>query len=136
MTSLQIKYFLEVAECLSFSGAARKLYIAQPSISRHIRLLEIELNATLFDRTGRSLKLTHVGELYRALFTEVIHRIDDIKRENQEYLKTLAGEVKIAIPSSMNTSDYLFDVLDSCAEKHPNINLNISFLSFDQFLDF
>ena len=43
MTFLQIQYFLKTAECMSFSQAARQLYVTQPSVSRQIKQLEQEL---------------------------------------------------------------------------------------------
>ena len=42
MTSLQIQYFLKVADCMSFSQAADELYVSQPSVSRQIQQLEHE----------------------------------------------------------------------------------------------
>ena len=43
MTSLQVQYFLKVAESMSFSKAAEELYVSQPSVSRQIQRLEEEL---------------------------------------------------------------------------------------------
>ena len=47
MTSLQVNYFLRVAESMSFSKAAEELYVSQPSVSRQVQLLEQELGAVL-----------------------------------------------------------------------------------------
>ena len=131
MTSLQVEYFLAVAEHMSFSAAAKKKFVSQPSISKHIRNLELELDATLFDRTaGRDLKLTHIGQLYLEFFRSAARRIEEIREDNQNYLRGLLGEVRIATVTSMNASDLLFEVLESCSQKHPNINIQVSFLPF------
>lgn len=75
MTELQIKYFLKVAQCMSFTQAAQELYLSQPSISRQIALLEEELGVRLFDRQNRNrLSLTSAGMVYRDSFLR-IHRI-------------------------------------------------------------
>ena len=54
MTSLQIQYFLKVADCMSFSQAADELYVSQPSVSRQIQQLEHELGCALFDRSRKN----------------------------------------------------------------------------------
>ena len=61
MTLQQLKYVLTIAEEGSFSAAARKLFLAQPSLSAMVRSLEDELGITIFDRSTRSLQITEDG---------------------------------------------------------------------------
>ena len=69
MTSLQIKYFLKAAECMSFSRAAQELFVSQPSVSNQIKQLEQELGYRLFDRTQRNaISLTAAGMVFRDSF--------------------------------------------------------------------
>lgn len=71
MTSLQIQYFLKVADTMSFSRAAAELYVSQPAISRQIRFLEEEIGYPLFDRTRKNrIILTSAGMLFRDCFRE------------------------------------------------------------------
>ncbi|XVS66661.1 LysR family transcriptional regulator [Actinosynnema sp. CA-299493] len=56
-----LRYFVAVAERLSFTGAARELYVSQPALSRQIRQLEADLGVELFVRTGREVLLTAAG---------------------------------------------------------------------------
>ena len=68
MTFNQIKYFVTVAECLSFTEAAKCLFITQPALSRQINAMEEELGTRLFIREKKRLKLTPGGSvLYNRL---------------------------------------------------------------------
>jgi len=58
-----LRYFVTVAEEMSFTRASRKLHIAQPPLSRQIRKLEEDLGVTLLERTSRSMRLTNAGRL-------------------------------------------------------------------------
>ncbi|WP_280264801.1 LysR family transcriptional regulator [Nocardia wallacei] len=57
-----LRYFVAVADHLSFSRAADSLYVSQPTVSRQIRQLESDLQTRLFDRSGREVRLTAAGE--------------------------------------------------------------------------
>ncbi len=60
----ELECFTAVAEELSFTRAARRLHLAQPPLSRHIRTLEEKIGARLFERTQRSVRLTGAGALF------------------------------------------------------------------------
>lgn len=73
MTDLQIQYFLKVADCMSFSGAAHDLFVSQPSVSRQIRQLEQELGYKLFDRSCKNtISLTPAGTIFRDSFQRLL----------------------------------------------------------------
>ena len=69
----QLRSFVAVADCGSFTQAAAKLYASQPTVSAHIRQLEEELHETLFLRTTKSLAITPRG---RELYDYAVHVLD------------------------------------------------------------
>jgi DNA-binding transcriptional LysR family regulator len=59
-----LRYFIAIAEERSFTGAAERLWVAQPGLSTQMRRLEAELGVQLFDRHPRGVDLTQAGELF------------------------------------------------------------------------
>lgn len=93
MTFHQLQCFIQVAEQLSFVGAAKKLYTTQPAITYQIRMLEKELNTQLFYRTNRRVSLTETGRVfYQASlkmwedYQEILLHIEEIEKRNRSYV--------------------------------------------------
>lgn len=77
MNSRQISCFLEAARCRSFTTAAKRLYISQPSFSRNISQLEKELDLVLFRRNSfHGIDLTESGKIMAEAFTATQAKID------------------------------------------------------------
>lgn len=72
MNTTQLECFLAVANFLNFSRAAEHLRITQPAVSHQIKTLEDELGVTLFDRAGRSVRLTQEGHLFTSYASEML----------------------------------------------------------------
>ena len=93
METGHIREFVMLADCLSFSEAAERLFISQSSLSKHIQALERELGTNLFIRTTRSIRLSDAGELYlsyarkiAALCTESEIAVEDLKNRSSTSL--------------------------------------------------
>ncbi|OXR50791.1 LysR family transcriptional regulator [Pusillimonas sp. T2] len=78
MEMRQIRYFQCVAQELSFTKASQRLHIAQPPLSRQIRQLEEELGVQLFERLGRSIRLTDAGKFFFDKTMQLSARLDDV----------------------------------------------------------
>jgi len=74
-----LRSFLEVARCQSFTKAADNLGYAQSSVTAHIQKLENEYGVVLFERYGRTMRLTSAGEQLRHYFEQIVAMFDESK---------------------------------------------------------
>lgn len=119
-----INYVLKVAEELSFSQAAKRLYVTQPSLSQCIKKIEIELGIELFDRRTNPLKLTYAGELY----VEKAKKIQSVKKELMQEIEDMSdlkcGHLKIGTSHS-RTAYLLTRVLPAFRIMYPGIDISL-----------
>jgi LysR family nitrogen assimilation transcriptional regulator len=122
MEMRQIRYFVEIAEQSSFSRAARKLSVAQPALSRQMRLLEEALGSRLFYRNGRGVTLTAAGELFLGHASEILSRITIAEQEISSMSSTPRGEIVLGLPPSVSAA-LLRAVVVKVAERFPAVKL-------------
>src|SRR2546430_8844014 len=80
----QLRYFCAVVETGSFSRAAEQSHVSQPSLSQQILKLEDELGARLFDRLGRSVRLTELGKTFLPRARAVLRELEAAKGDRSE----------------------------------------------------
>jgi LysR family nitrogen assimilation transcriptional regulator len=97
----QLEYFVRVAELGSFTRAASALDVAQPALSRQVRLLEVELRQNLLTRNGRGAVPTEAGKLLLAHGRGILHQVERAKEELGRVRGALAGRVAVGLPSSL-----------------------------------
>lgn len=90
-----LRYFIAAVEAESISGAAERLHLTQPTLSRQFIELEAELGHKLFVRSNRRLRLTPKGELFFERARAIVDLCDRTKREMLEE-DELSGEIRIA----------------------------------------
>jgi LysR family hydrogen peroxide-inducible transcriptional activator len=121
----QLRYFSAVADTGSFSRAAEKCHVSQPSLSQQIQKLESELGGRLFDRLGRSVRLTDLGQAFLPRARSVLHELSTAKDELTERMQSEAGPVVIgAIPTI--APYWLASRLASFSRKFPKVHLTIA----------
>lgn len=98
----QLEYFVRVAELGSFTRASIALDIAQPALSRQIRLLEVELRQNLLIRNGRGVTTTEAGKLLLEHARGVLHQIERAKEELSRIRGALSGRVAVGLPPSLS----------------------------------
>jgi LysR family transcriptional regulator, hydrogen peroxide-inducible genes activator len=121
----QLRYFSAVADTASFSRAAEKCHVSQPSLSQQILKLESELGGRLFDRLGRSVRLTELGAAFLPRARTVLHELANAKDELTERLQSESGPVVIgAIPTI--APYWLPSRLAAFSRKFPKVHLTIA----------
>lgn len=96
----QLRYFVAVAEEGSFSHAAEREHVSQPSLSQQIHKLEAELNQQLFDRLPRSVVLTEAGRCLLDYARHILNGIADARQCVAALQEEVAGRLSVgAIPS-------------------------------------
>ena len=86
----QIRYFLALSEELSFRRAARRCNVAQSSLSRAIRALEIELGGALFHRERANSHLSTLGQRVHPFLAQAYAHVEGAKRRAESYLQQQA----------------------------------------------
>ncbi len=117
-------YALAVYEEKSFTKAAEKLFISQPSLSLTIKKLEEELGFSIFDRSGKEITLTPLGEKYIRTVKEIKKIEDDFASEIDETLKLKKGNISLG-STTFIASYILPDIIKNFTEKYPGITVNI-----------
>ena len=97
----QLEYFVRVAEMGSFTRASIALDVAQPALSRQVRLLEVELHQSLLVRNGRGATPTEAGKLLLAHGRGILHQVERAREELGRVRGSLAGRVAIGLPPTL-----------------------------------
>jgi len=120
----QLRYFCAVAETGSFSRAAEQCHVAQPSLSQQIIKLEEELGARLFDRLGRSVRLTELGKTFLPRARAVLRELEAAKGDVVERKDFVGGPVTVGVIPTVGPY-FLPRVLTSFSRKFPQVRFSV-----------
>jgi len=121
----QIEYFVRVAEMGSFTRAAIALNVAQPALSRQIRLLEVELRQNLLKRNGRGASPTEAGLLLLEHGRGILHQVERAHEELGRARSGLTGRVALGLPPSV-ARVLTVPLTRAFREKMPEAQMSIS----------
>ncbi|HVV10845.1 LysR family transcriptional regulator [Amycolatopsis sp.] len=129
----QLRYFIAVAEELSFTDAAGRLGIAQQSLSQQINVLERVLGVRLFDRDTRGTRLTEVGLLFLPEARAVIDRTTKAISTVQRAARGEVGTLNLAFLAS--TANYLLPpVVRTVRARYPDVELHTEDVSISELV--
>ncbi len=121
----QLEYFVAVTEEAGFTRAAARLHVAQPGVSAQIRQLERELGQPLFDRSGRTVRLTEAGELVLPYARAALAAVHGARRSVDELTGLLRGHVTIGTFDWVAALD-LPGMLADFHRDHPNVEITVT----------
>ncbi|MBB3387213.1 MULTISPECIES: transcriptional regulator CynR, partial [unclassified Rhizobium] len=128
MLARQVRYFLAVAEHESFTRAADALHVSQPALSQQVRLMEESLGVQLFDRSGRTTRLTDSGEVYLQYVRRASQEFREAKRAIHDVNDLSRGALRVAVTPTFTT--YLVGPLvEAFYSRYPNISVNVREMS-------
>jgi DNA-binding transcriptional LysR family regulator len=120
----QLRYFVTIAECGGFRRAAEQLGVAQPILTQHIKALETELAATLFERGQRPVRVTEVGRALLAEAALILAEVRNAREELDEFADLEGGHVRVGTLSG-HGAPWTINVLGAFHRRHPKVAIEL-----------
>ncbi|MGK5507737.1 LysR family transcriptional regulator [Brevibacillus formosus] len=118
-----LHYFVTVCDQLSYSKAAQKLHISQPSLSNAIKNLEQEVSSPLLERNTRKMELTDAGKILYQKSMVLLSQMNMLKKEMEEVKLTGSGDLLIGIIESVK--HWIPKVIRGYQGRFPSINIKL-----------
>lgn len=119
-----LRYFRAVAELGSFSAAARRLHVAQSSVSEQVADLEQELGGTLLDRTNRRVRLTPMGEVFLVEAEKTLNAADQAVEVTRSTMRGESGTLSIGF-FLWGAGGFFPRIIREYRRRHPGIRLSL-----------
>jgi DNA-binding transcriptional LysR family regulator len=131
MTLRQFEVFLAIARARSFRRAAEVLHLSQPALSQHVRELEGDLEARLFDRLGRTVHLTEAGRILEEHATRIFATLTDARHAIADVQGLQRGT--LAIGASTTPGIYVLPgLLGIFRQRYPGIQVTLQIGNSEQ----
>lgn len=130
----QVRYFVRVAELMSFTAAAEQLHIAQPALSVQMRNLEDELGVQLLLRHSRGVRVTEAGQIFLDSARRILAEVNSLASLAQRDTATLSDPVTLAINPSIDP-EIVGRILAAADKQLPDTPLSILEGASDQICE-
>lgn len=128
-----LRYFVALAETLSFTRAAERVHVTQSTLSHQIRQLEEQVGQPLFERIGKKVVTTEAGELFLAFAARALKEVDLGLAMLRPGGGGLTGQVRIGATHTFNIG-----LIPECVAlflaRHPTVQVRVEELSADQIV--
>ncbi|MDP2791668.1 MAG: LysR substrate-binding domain-containing protein [Rectinemataceae bacterium] len=129
-----LRYFIAIAEELSFSRAAERLNMSQPPLSQQIQRMEEEIGVQLLYRTKRTVRLTEAGQAFLEKAYQAVARVEDAINAAQRAGRGETGSITIGfVPSA--SFDFLPIVIQAFRERFPDVELELRDMTTSEQID-
>lgn len=127
-----LRYFVAVAEELSFTRAAERLHIGQPPLSQQIQALEGEIGATLLDRSRRWVRLTEAGRLFLNDARRILALSADAAETARRAERGEIGELRIGFTRSIPYTPIFPRIINEFRKQFPQVSLRLQEMPTNQ----
>ena len=121
----QLRYFVAVAEELSFTRAALRLHLSQPPLTQQIQALERDLGVRLLDRNKRHVALTEPGRLFLEQAREILAKADEARSQVAAAAAGYIGQLRLAYTVSVSFHPSLPQTLLRYRRIAPNVRVQL-----------
>lgn len=125
----RIEYFIQVAELLSFSKAAKQLHLSHQALSSQIQKLEEELGVKLFERLPTQILLTDVGKRLRDAFVPIVNDAHEAYTQIDNYIKYRKHTLAISYFNALSYERILDPVVRYIKEQNSELDVDVTALS-------
>ena len=129
-----LRYFLAVAREENMTRAAEILHVTQPTLSKQLKALELELGKKLFTRHSFRISLTDEGVLLRKRAEDLVSMADKIEKEFISLDDITGGELYLGMAESHQIK-YLARVIRDFKKQYPNLHYHITSGDTEQIAD-
>ena len=124
MDERRLRYFLAIIDEGSITGAAKRLHVAQPSLSQALRAFEVELGVELFHRVGRGLRLSGAGEALVGSARQILRSIDEARDAIAGVVDLRTGTLDIAALATLAV-DPMAPLIGRFRERYPGVQVRV-----------
>ena len=125
------QYVLAIIEEGSFTAAAKKLYLSQPSLSQTIKQLETHLGTPIFNRSSETLKLTYAGKRYVETAREIMSIYNNLLLEIEDMKTEVHGLLRLGV-SMQRGMNLLPQIIPAFLEKYPHVEIELAEFGSDR----
>ncbi len=122
----QLRYFVVVAQELSFTRAAQQLHISQPPLSQQIQALERDLGVQLLARNKRNVALTEPGRVFLEQARAILAKVDEARSQVADAAAGFSGKLRLAYTVSVSFHPALPQSLLRYSQRAPNVHVLLS----------
>ena len=120
----QLNYFVTIVDHRSFSKAAEKLHISQPSLSNAVKSLESELGFQILDRNTRNIELTEAGTILYKKAARLLLEMESVKKEMEDVKNIGSGEIQLGMIESVK--HWIPKVILQYNDDFPNMRIKLT----------
>ena len=133
VTLRQLRAFMTVLECGSFSEAADSMHLSQAALSGLVKELESRLGVRLLDRNTRSVSASVVGTAFEPMVRRVLQNLDEALESVTNLKELRRGLVRVSAPETLSCT-LLPELIAGYGERHPGVDIRFEDVPIEQVL--